>query len=260
MNMKNLLLLLSVLFTASLMGQNAAFLHADGEPITDTLVFSYLETDPYLDDHANLTYYEGSVDNLTDGVLRTIMSREIISYAADSAQEVDWFGDTVWVFSGDQLCWGTGCYNYGIEDGFIELDGDMEANQSIALDIVTHYTHRKIVGTTIIKYQISSGGVVEDELIMKFEILEDNGSGTAIAEKTNTFNIYPNPCINNVTLSNLENVKSVEVSNILGQMVYRNTSVGSDMELSTSDFEEGLYFVRIVDFNDDVQTERLIKR
>jgi len=72
--------------------------------------------------------------------------------------------------------------------------------------------------------------------------------------------IYPNPFNNTLTIENIENAATVEISNILGQTVYSTSRVGNKLRLSTDELNTGMYFVKITDTKNNTYTERIIKR
>lgn len=72
--------------------------------------------------------------------------------------------------------------------------------------------------------------------------------------------LYPNPFTNTLTIDNLENVSEVIVSNVLGQRVMTLDQVDRKMVVSTSDLETGVYFITIVDNNNNTRTERMVKQ
>ena len=67
--------------------------------------------------------------------------------------------------------------------------------------------------------------------------------------------LYPNPSHSQVTIEGTETIR-VEVFNALGQSVYQ----GETNELNVSDWDNGVYFVRIVDGNGFVSTVKFVKQ
>ena len=60
-------------------------------------------------------------------------------------------------------------------------------------------------------------------------------------EDISYLNIYPNPANNYISWSGNENVSSISVYNVMGQMVLNSSSYTS--ELNTESLKDGLYFV-----------------
>ncbi len=95
--------------------------------------------------------------------------------------------------------------------------------------------------------------------------VNDTWGTTGIAE--NNLNaieaIYPNPCNNyvNVVLTNeINEVNSIEVHNILGELVYsmEDISMQKEVKIFTGDLNKGVYFVTIRN-NQGYQAARIIK-
>ncbi len=75
----------------------------------------------------------------------------------------------------------------------------------------------------------------------------------------NLVNVYPNPFSNTLTLTNLNNVSNIIVSNVLGQTIMTVNDIENTVEISTSSLENGVYLITIVDANNNMRTERVIK-
>jgi len=77
--------------------------------------------------------------------------------------------------------------------------------------------------------------------------------------KAVAFKVYPNPFNSNLTLTNLENVNRIMISNVIGQTVMTITNVENTMNISTADLKTGIYMVTVIDNNNNRRTERVIK-
>lgn len=75
----------------------------------------------------------------------------------------------------------------------------------------------------------------------------------------NNVDIYPNPFANSLTISNLENVSSVMVNNVIGQNVMKVNVTGNEVVLNTESLQKGIYLITIVDNNNNMRTEKMIK-
>ena len=80
------------------------------------------------------------------------------------------------------------------------------------------------------------------------------------------FNLFPNPASGAATLLYTgydENILSVYISDISGQVLYRhsgiNASYGSESSLDVSSLSVGLYFIRVTDRNNNSTTIKLVK-
>lgn len=73
-----------------------------------------------------------------------------------------------------------------------------------------------------------------------------------------TLNVYPNPANSQVTVTASSSIDRIEVSNILGQKVYENATVGSNqVTINVADLQNGAYFVRVYSDN-CMMTRKLI--
>ena len=82
--------------------------------------------------------------------------------------------------------------------------------------------------------------------------------GNAIAENANnTVSIYPNPA---TTVLNVEaeGYNTIELVNVLGQVVY-SANATSSMQINVSNFDNGVYFVRLNGAN-GTATQKFIKK
>ncbi|WP_191858981.1 T9SS type A sorting domain-containing protein [Hanstruepera ponticola] len=77
----------------------------------------------------------------------------------------------------------------------------------------------------------------------------------------NSFSIYPNPSSRNLNLniSNLEKNAQVTIYNILGAKVYSNTLNNSKFSINTSQWQKGVYLVRVSSDN-GTTTKRFVKQ
>ena len=76
----------------------------------------------------------------------------------------------------------------------------------------------------------------------------------------NTFNVYPNPFNNTLTIDNLDNASSIVISNVLGQTIMNVGVTNSTMTISTSDLNKGVYLITILDNDNSIRTQRIVKQ
>ncbi|NOQ25170.1 MAG: family 16 glycosylhydrolase [Bacteroidales bacterium] len=70
--------------------------------------------------------------------------------------------------------------------------------------------------------------------------------------------IYPNPFTNNLFINSDNNIESIEVFDITGNTVYKNTIVNS-VNISTSDWKPGVFFIKINTKNKKNYTVKMLK-
>ena len=72
--------------------------------------------------------------------------------------------------------------------------------------------------------------------------------------------IYPNPFSDNVSIIVSENVKDIVIMNNIGQSIMKLQSSSHNIQINTSDFNSGIYFVRFVMNDGSHITKKLIKQ
>lgn len=243
--------------------QNVLFVDTEHNPLPDTVVLSAT-----LDEvnEVGVGYHvlapEGYIEDIDETAPTVAVRRQVINYVDDSAYIDKWDnGNYDWAYPTDQLCWGQ-CFFYGIDDteitsGYFQIGVDDVAPNPSDLHNVIHYKSYGVVGTTIIKYSIITESMILDELVIKFEITDEVG----VPEKSqaNNVSIYPNPFSKHLTINNLENVRTVVMSNILGQVVYKTELFDQKINLNTDNLNNGVYFVTTVNTDNTVGTKRIIK-
>jgi polyhydroxybutyrate depolymerase len=68
----------------------------------------------------------------------------------------------------------------------------------------------------------------------------NTATGVRTVENEKSADIYPNPFSDKLTL-NFENVESVSVFNLLGEIIY----TGQSIEINTAEWQSGVYFVKV---------------
>jgi hypothetical protein len=89
------------------------------------------------------------------------------------------------------------------------------------------------------------------------KLIDDNWDGIEETEKV-TLNIYPNPAKDNVKLNVQSSMfRVIKIYNCLGMVIEEIEVNSSEVEVNTSNYETGIYFINI-EGKDFVRTERLI--
>jgi hypothetical protein len=79
------------------------------------------------------------------------------------------------------------------------------------------------------------------------------------AEEANSFEYFPNPVQNKLSINAHSNIEKVEVYNLLGQEVMRMAPNTIESEMDMSSLQTGSYFVKVT-INNTIQTIRIIKK
>jgi len=101
---------------------------------------------------------------------------------------------------------------------------------------------------------------VNDREVHNATMLEVKDLFTSV-DDVNTMNVsvYPNPSKGMVTISNLENA-NVYVYNMVGQLMKSKETVQGNLQLDLSDFDNGAYFVKVVEGNKTGMQKILINK
>jgi hypothetical protein len=73
------------------------------------------------------------------------------------------------------------------------------------------------------------------------------------------FSIHPNPVFD-VLYIEAENLKQIEIIDLSGRVVIRQTQISGKKQVNVSHLKEGLYFVRLTTENNRVVTEKFVKK
>jgi len=131
-------------------------------------------------------------------------------------------------------------------------------NKSLDVDGNARYTYKYLaedVAETAVRPEFT---VAEEE--MSFNDKFDFVSTIRANNEFENVSIYPNPFSNTVNIKNIDHATHIELTNILGQTVFSTSYVSNSMYIPTGDLNSGLYFIRITDNNNNVYTQRVIKK
>jgi len=76
----------------------------------------------------------------------------------------------------------------------------------------------------------------------------------------NTLSIYPNPTIDKATISGLILGSTIEILDTQGQVILSQQVISETMELDTKTWATGLYFIRLISYNQGTPVEKLVVR
>ena len=86
------------------------------------------------------------------------------------------------------------------------------------------------------------------------EGVDENGSSIG----SEAFTIYPNPVNDKLTVEANEAIGTIEIYNLMGALVYSQKGCANKVEITTSDLQSGIYFIRMT--NDKMsETRRFVK-
>lgn len=72
--------------------------------------------------------------------------------------------------------------------------------------------------------------------------------------------VYPNPVKNELTLVFEDNsLKQLEIINVLGEVVIKTSTNNLVYKINTENLTNGVYFIRLIDNNNEIKTTKFIK-
>ncbi len=134
----------------------------------------------------------------------------------------------------------------------IAADGSVEI--TLSYDMSTTFVEEMNDLTVVVFVQDDAAKeILQSEMV---SILIDDIDESATA----SFNVYPNPFNNTLTIDNLDNASQIIVSNVLGQTVMTVNVNSNTMDINTADLNKGVYLITIIDNNNNTRTERVVKQ
>jgi PKD repeat protein len=113
-----------------------------------------------------------------------------------------------------------------------------------------------VSGTTYYASQNVSGCESIDRLAVTMTL----GGCLGIRDfETNVIQLYPNPVLDNLTISSTENMSSVEVVNMLGQVIFANKINEIETQIDMSRYATGTYIIRVM-VDTKVEIFKVIKK
>lgn len=136
--------------------------------------------------------------------------------------------------------------SYNVLAGSIELAHGLEEN--------TYTVNPYIPGTC---YRVTT--ICENGEVSVTSDCATEAVGIDNVDNATTFEVYPNPAHETVTVSSNMNAYQAEVLNYLGQVIYTQSVSSDTFTLNVANYADGVYFIRLTS-NDGIATQKLIKR
>jgi len=75
------------------------------------------------------------------------------------------------------------------------------------------------------------------------------------SDKKAIISIYPNPANEILNIESNENIVDIKIYNGFGQIVFSSSPQNNNLRINTSDFNSGIYFVKIKTENENIVKE-----
>lgn len=80
----------------------------------------------------------------------------------------------------------------------------------------------------------------------------------SVKEESSKSYVYPNPSMNHIFLTNIEDVENVEIYNQLGEKVFNTNSI-IDNSIDVSSLLKGIYYIQIIKRDNSIIRDKFIK-
>ncbi|MBK9191482.1 MAG: immune inhibitor A [Crocinitomicaceae bacterium] len=121
------------------------------------------------------------------------------------------------------------------------------------------------LGMTDVRFKfllVSDGGVTEDGFYFDdFTLFTDQIDNSGLGENnTLSWMVYPNPASQSVMIqfNQTESIQQVEITNELGELIYVFNPVNNLTHLSTEDWNNGVYFIKVISADQKINTKRFV--
>ena len=102
------------------------------------------------------------------------------------------------------------------------------------------------------------GGYIVGFTAPSEEVCEET-QGIGVEEFSTAFNIYPNPVNDVLFIENGSNIEEVSIYTITGVMVYNEQCVSNNVQVNVSEFEAGVYIIKVRTENNEI-INRFVKK
>ena len=106
---------------------------------------------------------------------------------------------------------------------------------------------------------ICTATTATDWEVDSISILNSSVGINEVNTTSNAISVYPNPVSSTLTLSNLEGIEMIRISNIIGQTIENINVSGNNMNLNVATLKRGLYFISFMNNNSIVTTKKFSK-
>lgn len=99
-------------------------------------------------------------------------------------------------------------------------------------------------------------GVLENE---RYDLVHNNIAGINTLDDTE-LNIFPNPTLGSITITHKNNIASIQLVGMYGNILQSNISIKSGSSISLDSYPAGIYFINYVSDNGVTFSKRVVKQ
>jgi hypothetical protein len=130
-----------------------------------------------------------------------------------------------------------------------------DANSTVVITPAADVTSASLADRTTTVVVTAQDWRVSQTYKVIFEVL------TSIEEVQGYFMLYPNPASDMLYLSNASNLRSMDITNVLGQKIRSIQLSGAERyTINIDGLENGYYLINVRDTDDNIYTRRIVKR
>jgi hypothetical protein len=218
----------------------------------------------------DLSWWSSSADDVTT---RACLFDDIYRFGADGTFE-NILGDQTWLEG-----WQEGQEGEGCGTPIAPHDGSNPATYSYTDTSVTLSGSGAFLGLAKVHNTGEDGAPVDDTItyevisvdetymtvhinfgpgVWAFRFINSTALGIEDVDPVSSFNFYPNPVNDMLTIKAQASIDSITVYNMLGQAVVRSTPNATESTVDMSALQTGAYFVQ-VSINNTLKTVRVVK-
>ena len=86
-----------------------------------------------------------------------------------------------------------------------------------------------------------------------------NSSSVIAENRLNNVNLYPNPVLNSLNFTNLNEVDKIQILGLTGEILIDFSPKSKAEKLDVSKISEGIYIAKIIDEHGDYVSRRFVK-
>ena len=135
-----------------------------------------------------------------------------------------------------------------------ESDPTLDSNEAV----ITYEDPIEITETTIVKAYAWSPYAYSSPVVVAKYVIDTTSTG--IAAFSTDMQVYPNPATSYVKVDlGQASAQHVEVIGVNGQVVYTAENQGNNFTISTNNFSNGIYLIRVITTDNKMVVNKIVK-
>ena len=137
-----------------------------------------------------------------------------------------------------------------------------QGNYSIFVDIPNYGMDSTLtVSITGVQQSVNNNYIVDSNMVYVDTLGAGGTTGISNKAIVNSISVYPNPAKNMLNIKGLTvNESTIEIYNIIGELVYRQTAISTTMQVNITDLNSAIYQVRVLQNGTPVYQTKVVKQ